>query len=577
MYFLLPIGHEESDVRRLPWVTIAIVVLCVAVHWLFMEPAQKRYAESLTKLQATLEYYFTHPDLRLDPELAQEMRSFGIDPETGEWLGDEAGARLAGGQLVGSQLVGSHRIGSRTVRGQVYEEPEEEVGYADPRMMEIGPEDDASESASEPAAPQRDLAAEQKVLDRLFADYQASKNAAGERPGLIPSDFEIGDLFASIFLHADWWHLLSNLLILWLCGPALEDIWGRPFFAVFFLLAGAVSGLAWMFLNLGGNIPMVGASGAIAGLMGAFALRFWHNRIQFFYAYIWLLPPKAGSGTFGAPAWIALGLWFGREVLSLTLVEMTGTLAGVAFAAHVGGFAMGAASAFAMKRMRIEEIHLAPAIEKTLTRDLGGMSNAGLAKAIALADGGRDEEALRLLHEALQARPNDPDSASALWDLSGKMGRRKQAWPLIQRQLKLELRGGDRQLALQRWEEYAHQVPPELADVELRWRLADAFLADGAREAAREVLDVLTPEMWVKAQAGLKLQMLKTALESESRLLLPLAEHCVTLPYLPDNVRAQVTEVVARAKALEMQRRRLAQVEIIPFADPRPVAPVNPF
>lgn len=557
MYFLLPIGHEESDVRRLPWITITIVVLCVAVHWFFMEPAKKRYHESLVHLQATLEYYFSHPDLRLDDELAEEMRSFGIDPETGEWLTEGAG------------------LGTGQVAGQLGEDPEAGE-YADPGFLD--PDEFAADPAPpEPLEPPRDLAAEQAELDRLFAAYQASREAAGERPGLIPAQFELGDLFASIFLHADWWHLFSNLLILWLCGPALEDIWGRPFYAVFFLLAGAVSGLAWMFLNLQGLIPLVGASGAIAGLMGAFALRFWHNRIQFFYAYVWLLPPRAGSGTFGAPAWVALGVWFGREVLSLSLVEMTGALAGVAFAAHVGGFAMGAASAFVMKRARIEEIYLAPAIENTLTQNLGGISNTGLAKAIAASDGGRDEEAWRLLHEALQARPNDPDSAAALWDLAGKLGRRKQAWAVVQRQLKLELRGGDRVLALQRWDEYAEEVPPEQVDVELRWRVADALMAEGARENARDVLDPLPTEMWLKAQAGLKLQMLKTALACESRLLLPLAENCAALPYLPDAVRAQVADAAARGKALETQRRRLEQVEIIPFADPRPVAPFRPF
>ena len=137
---------------------------------------------------------------------------------------------------------------------------------------------------------------------------------------------------------------------------------------------------------------------------------------------------------------------------------------------------MGAAGAYLMKGAKFEEKFLAPALEETLNRQLGAHSNAGLAKAIAASDGGRDEEAWRLLHDNLQERPNDPDSAAALWDLAGKMGRRKQAWPPILRQLKLELRGGDRQLALQRWEQYSLDLVPEQADGELRWRLAEAYL-----------------------------------------------------------------------------------------------------
>ena len=564
MYFILPIGHEESEVRRIPWVTATIAVLCVVVHLFVTKPSLEKEDEMFFALDEAYTYFLEHPYLEPSPEMKKELRIFDIE--------------LEGGRVLG-------QLGRPSRTSQEEEPEEEESGYVAPELLEADPyyEEDGGgfDAAATAAEPERDQRAEQAKLDQLFQGYLKLKEKNGERLGLIPGDFEVFDLVAAIFLHADWWHLLGNLFFFWLCAPTLEDVWGRPFFAAFFVLAGCVSGLFWMFLNLDGMIPMVGASGAIAGLMGAFAVRFKSSHITFFYAYLWLLPPSAGKGTFSLPAWLTLGFWFARELFFMAIVEAGKVGSGVAFAAHVGGFGFGALAVFIMSRQRVEERFLAPAIEKKLGEQLGGRTNVELAKAHELIDQGRTEEAWGTLLQALDKAPNDPDSATALWDLAVKLERREQAVPSVVRQLKLELRGGDRLLALQRWDEIREVVLPNRLDVDLAWRLAEAQMAEGLRTEARDLLDLLPLSAVAGQQLAVKIRVLKLAMEAGSRLTLPLAEHCAALPDLPEPMKVPISVGLNRGREIEAElrhrREQLGSIEVIPFADQVPSrSPVAP-
>src|SRR6185503_18048465 len=113
-------------------------------------------------------------------------------------------------------------------------------------------------------------------------------------------------LFTSMFTHGDIGHLFGNMLFLYLVGVSIEERWGRLRFLVFYLLGGAVAGLTYCAFHPGGRSPLVGASGAIAAAMGAFAVLFFKTRIRFFYVW-WLLFLK--TGTFAAPAWLVLPFW----------------------------------------------------------------------------------------------------------------------------------------------------------------------------------------------------------------------------------------------------------------------------
>jgi membrane associated rhomboid family serine protease len=140
----------------------------------------------------------------------------------------------------------------------------------------------------------------------------------------------------SMFLHGGWLHLIANMWTLWLFGKAVEDRMGRMRFLLFYLLTGLAAGLAHWFTNADSTIPTVGASGAIAGVLGAYFILYPHARI------IVMLPILFFPFFFELPALIYIGFWFLSQVYSGTLSGLgPNDVGGVAWWAHVGGFLAG--------------------------------------------------------------------------------------------------------------------------------------------------------------------------------------------------------------------------------------------
>ncbi|HHH28783.1 MAG TPA: rhomboid family intramembrane serine protease [Polyangiaceae bacterium] len=164
--------------------------------------------------------------------------------------------------------------------------------------------------------------------------------------GFVPGD----DLGITVVLyayaHGGLVHLLGNMVFLWCMGVNLETRWGTPTYAAVYLVGAAVSGLAYGSLHAGSTIPLVGASGAIAALMGAFLVSLFKTRIKFWYL-IWYLF-GVSTGTFKVPAYVVLPLWFLSDLLG-AYVEARGAGGGVAYSAHVGGFMFGFIVAAALK------------------------------------------------------------------------------------------------------------------------------------------------------------------------------------------------------------------------------------
>jgi membrane associated rhomboid family serine protease len=142
-------------------------------------------------------------------------------------------------------------------------------------------------------------------------------------------------LFTSAFVHDGWLHLIGNMLFLWLAGAALEDRWGSLRFAGFYLAGAAAATLCFDALYAGPDTILVGASGAISALMGAFLVFFASMRIHFAYWF------GRSIGTFDLVAYVALPLWLGEQVLSVWLEGDVGKVSSVAFTAHIGGFVFG--------------------------------------------------------------------------------------------------------------------------------------------------------------------------------------------------------------------------------------------
>ncbi len=140
---------------------------------------------------------------------------------------------------------------------------------------------------------------------------------------------------SSMFLHAGFGHFAGNMLFLWIFGDNVEDRLGHVSYALFYLVGGVAAGAVHVFANPASTVPTVGASGAIAAVMGAYMLMYPSARIVTLVIVIFLVR------TIEVPAFAWLGLWFVFQVLSSTF-EQSSEGGGVAWFAHIGGFAFGA-------------------------------------------------------------------------------------------------------------------------------------------------------------------------------------------------------------------------------------------
>jgi len=144
-------------------------------------------------------------------------------------------------------------------------------------------------------------------------------------------------VFVSMFLHGGWLHLLGNMLFLYIFGDNVEDRFGHFRYLVFYLVAGVAAAATQVYFNPASEVPMVGASGAIAGVLGAYVFLFPTARV------VTLIPIFFFFQVVELPAYLFLGIWFVLQIVSgLLSLGIGGDAGGVAWWAHVGGFAAGA-------------------------------------------------------------------------------------------------------------------------------------------------------------------------------------------------------------------------------------------
>lgn len=144
---------------------------------------------------------------------------------------------------------------------------------------------------------------------------------------------QLSHLITSMFLHGSWMHLLGNMWFLWLFGNNIEDSMGRLRFVVFYLMTGLAAAFGQIITSPDSIIPMVGASGAISGVMGAYLILYPRVKV-----YV-LVPIFIFFTSIALPAWVMLGYWFIIQLASGLIAS--GEVGGVAFWAHVGGFVAG--------------------------------------------------------------------------------------------------------------------------------------------------------------------------------------------------------------------------------------------
>lgn len=177
------------------------------------------------------------------------------------------------------------------------------------------------------------------IINGIFFYLELTRGDAFiTRWAFIPSRYsanpggEFITIFSSMFLHGGWMHLLSNMLYLWIFGDNVEDRFGHVKFILFYFLSGAAAAFTQYLFNTGSEIPLVGASGAIAGVLAAYVVMFPSRNVSVLMGW-WVIRVRAI---------FVIGLWFVTQLLSgYALLGSVGEMGGVAYLAHIGGFVTG--------------------------------------------------------------------------------------------------------------------------------------------------------------------------------------------------------------------------------------------
>jgi membrane associated rhomboid family serine protease len=168
--------------------------------------------------------------------------------------------------------------------------------------------------------------------------------------GFVPAEFNPLTIFTSMFMHGGFAHIIGNMWFLYIFGDNVESILGHVKYFIFYLACGIGAALAQFFVEPASQVPMIGASGAVAGVLGAYMIRFPKARVHVLAVIIIFIT------TFVVPAQIVLGLWFLMQLsggLGSLGVDTTG---GVAWFAHIGGFIIGVTSLKYFQNFRIEKV-----------------------------------------------------------------------------------------------------------------------------------------------------------------------------------------------------------------------------
>ena len=353
---------------------------------------------------------------------------------------------------------------------------------------------------------------EQRRLDELTAAWEESRDRHPlRRGGLVPGELEAPNLVTHLFLHAGFLHLFFNLLFLYLTGPFVEEIWGPVGFAAFYLGGGVLAGGIYALQYPHLTVPLVGASGAVAAVMGAFLVFRGRLKIRF------LVFLGIAVATFSAPAWLMLPLWFVFELLAalrsdVVSPDMGGE--GVAYWAHVWGFTFGLVAATTSRR--IFGVSSSEAPEEPDLED----EDPALAPIREDLRRGIHPRAWQQLEELLHRRPRHEPALELYWQLARRLERGREATEAGKTLARLALQRGETDRASaylagvdQDAEEHGTPDPEVEA---LRVRLAEARWREGNRDRAEEIVrELIVDGAPDRLPLGLQAKLARLAAEAK--------------------------------------------------------------
>ena len=355
---LIPLKHEQMEGRRWPVVTFALIALnflvFFATHWKIMDetkdPARRATLAHILILSAT------HPELDTTNDVQAVVKEFHKRIPNQVW----------------KQLASPNR-------------PSEDEWDAQMRSVEDS----------------RQLQSEMDSLGEQYAEQQKTSILANY--AFVPAHATFTAYITSMFLHTGWLHIIGNMWFLWLAGFVLEDRWGRVIYPIFYLLAGIVASIFHTLFYPGSIIPALGASGAVAALMGGFLVRFPKLKIEMLW-YMLIFRIR-----FKAYAYWLLPIWLLSEVFYGTLF---GQMSAVAHWAHVGGFLFGVVAALLIQKTGLE--HQANA---AIEDKIGWTADPAVVQGTEFLEKGKFDEGIAVLKKHIATKPDAADAYALLRQL----------------------------------------------------------------------------------------------------------------------------------------------------------------
>jgi membrane associated rhomboid family serine protease len=483
----IPIGHSETSVRRWPWVTFAIMGLCLVAFLVTRPGTSAAGREAHFALEAIKAFYMLHPELELDPRVEDQV--FEGMP---------------------------NRQGERDAMKEFLEESQGGFGFG-------GFEDDGHR------IPTAELQAQLDELQERYLDAETTNPYA--EFGLIPAHPKPTAWITHMFMHGGWGHLIFNLLFLYLAGPYVEDKWGRFLFLAFYLGGGLISAVVYVTNFQASEGALIGASGAIAAVMGAFLIRFSNTQIRFLYFFFFT--PRVVD----FPAWLMLPIWVLREFFMAQAVT-TGMQSGVAHVAHVAGFLVGMAVGFIIGKSGIEK-HRDAAMERGAIK----YDNPKLEEALTARAQGQLDQAAAMLREVVDTAPDNPDAVAALWDVERDRENTEAAVTPMLRAVQAGIRNGDTSLLESHWEDVVAQLKPGDLPPVMAAKILEAIRGTARADVLRQTVDVAAGAVDDQTPLGILHRLARAGGEFRASSTAALADRALEAAELPPDVAVELRAI----------------------------------
>ena len=397
---IFPLAHENLRGRRWPWITVGIIALNAVIFLLtngtMEQEMQKMGDTELHILFLSAQY----PDAQMTPEARDVVSAVKL------------------------QYPGQ------------YQKLVERFQDAADRGAKADPADE-----QEPAARLSPAEADSQMATLCAQLTDIQQHSITWKYAFHPVDPTPWSYVTACFLHGGWLHLIFNMWFLWLAGTVLEDLWGRVTYPLFYLLTGVLANAVHGVVFPHSLVPALGASGAIAGLMGAFLARFPKTKIRLG----WLFFVKIFK--FNVPAYIILPMWLGIQLFWGVLFRSLGAEGGIAYWAHIGGFAFGAAGALLLRATGIEQ-----SADQAIEAKVSWSADPQIVRATEALGENNPAGAIFALRELVAHKPDSLDAWDLLLTAYGKKQDAEGQKEALAALVRLRVASGDLEAA---WNDYS--------------------------------------------------------------------------------------------------------------------------